>query len=36
LVDAKGKVPGLRTVAFGDEGECPDTKTAANPLRIVA
>jgi hypothetical protein len=36
LVDAKSKVPGLRTVAFGDEGECPDTKTGANPLRIVA
>jgi hypothetical protein len=35
LVDAKGKVPGLRTVAFGDEGDCPD-KTAASPLRIVA
>ena len=36
LVDAKGKVPGLRTVAIGDEGDCPDQKTAATPLRVVA
>jgi hypothetical protein len=36
LVDAKSKVPGLRTVAFGDVDECPDQKTGANPLRIVA
>jgi hypothetical protein len=36
LVDAKSKVPGLRTVAFGDVDECPDPKTGANPLRIVA
>ena len=35
LADAKGKVPGLRTVAFGDEGPCPETTGAAN-LRIVA
>ncbi len=34
LADAKGKVPGLRTVSFGDEGECP--KTAAADLRVVA
>ena len=34
LVDAKGQVPGLRTVAFGDEGECP--KIAHTDLRIVA
>jgi hypothetical protein len=34
LADAKGKVPGLRTVALGDDGECP--KTAATPLRVVA
>jgi hypothetical protein len=33
LVEAKGKVPGLRTVAFGDE-DCP--KTAQVDLRIVA
>jgi hypothetical protein len=36
LVVAKGKVPGLRTVAFGDEGPCPDTKFAHTDLRIVA
>jgi hypothetical protein len=36
LVDAKSKVPGMRTVAFGDVDECPDPKTGANPLRIVA
>jgi hypothetical protein len=35
LADAKGKVPGLRTVALGDEGECPP-KTAQADLRIVA
>jgi hypothetical protein len=34
LADAKGKVPGLRTVAFGDGEECP--KIAAVDLRIVA
>jgi hypothetical protein len=34
LADAKGKVPGLRTVAFGDGEECP--KTAFADLRIVA
>jgi hypothetical protein len=34
LVDAKAQVPGLRTVAFGDEGDCPEiTRT---DLRIVA
>jgi hypothetical protein len=36
LVTAKQKVPGLRTVAFGDEGPCPDTKTAHADLRVVA
>lgn len=35
LADAKGKVPGLRTVAFGDGDECPPAQAAAN-LRIVA
>jgi hypothetical protein len=35
LADAKGKVPGLRTVAWGDGEECPP-KVAANPLRVVA
>lgn len=34
LVEAKGKVPGLRTVSFGDADECPKTATA--DLRIVA
>ena len=34
LVQAKGKVPGLRTVAWGDNEECP--KTAVADLRIVA
>ena len=34
LADAKGRVPGLRTVAIGDEGECP--KKAQADLRIVA
>jgi hypothetical protein len=33
LASAKGKVPGLRTVAFGDDGDCPP---AAGQLRIVA
>src|ERR1044072_5589549 len=36
LADAKEQVPGLRTVAFGDQGECPTTKTAHLDLRIVA
>ena len=34
LAEAKQKVPGLRTVAFGDGDECP--KTARADLRIVA
>jgi hypothetical protein len=34
LADAKGKVPGLRTVALGDDGDCPDTPKAT--LRVVA
>lgn len=34
LAEAKGNVPGLRTVSFGEGEECP--KTAAAPLRIVA
>jgi hypothetical protein len=36
LADAKGKVPGLRTVAFGDEGECPSPSTGKADLRVVA
>jgi hypothetical protein len=35
LVEAKGQVPGLRTVAIGDVGECPP-KSAFSDLRIVA
>jgi hypothetical protein len=35
LADAKGKVPGLRTVAIGDAGDCPPS-TAHADLRIVA
>jgi hypothetical protein len=35
LADAKAKVPGLRTVALGDDGDCPPN-TAAAPLRVVA
>jgi hypothetical protein len=35
LADAKAKVPGLRTVAFGDEGECPPPSGQVD-LRIVA
>lgn len=34
LADAKTRVPGLRTVSFGDADECP--KTAVADLRIVA
>ena len=34
LADAKGKVPGLRTVGFGDGDQCP--KFAQADLRIVA
>jgi hypothetical protein len=34
LADAKGKVPGLRTVSWGDAEECP--KVARTDLRIVA
>jgi hypothetical protein len=36
LAEAKGKVPGLRTVSFGEGSECPDQKTAFADLRIVA
>jgi len=35
LADAKGKVPGLRTVGFGDQGSCPP-KIAHVDLRVVA
>lgn len=37
LVEAKQSVPGLRTVAFGDVGDCPEeTTTGSATLRIVA
>ena len=35
LADAKTKVPGLRTVAWGDGEECPPPSSQAD-LRIVA
>jgi hypothetical protein len=35
LAEAKGKVPGLRTVSIGDGGECPPASARAD-LRIVA
>jgi dGTP triphosphohydrolase len=35
LVDAQKAIPGLRTVAIGDEGDCPPS-TAAAGLRVVA
>ena len=34
LAEAKGKVPGLRTVAIGDDGDCPPPPSGL--LRIVA
>ena len=37
LVDAKGKVPGLRTVSWGDGDDCDDPpKIAFRDLRVVA
>lgn len=37
LADAKKFVPGLRTVSFGDQGECPPAEGVVAPdLRIVA
>ena len=35
LADAKGKVPGLRTVSFGEGNECPPPSGFAD-LRVVA
>lgn len=35
LADAKGKVPGLRTVAWGDGQECPPP-SGFGDLRVVA
>lgn len=34
LVETQRSIPGLRTVSFGDQGDCP--KTARTDLRIVA
>jgi hypothetical protein len=34
LSQAKQQIPGLRTVSWGDDGDCP--KTAVSDLRIVA
>ena len=36
LADAKGKVPGLRTISWGDGDDCDDPKIAFHDLRIVA
>lgn len=36
LVEAKQFVPGLRTVSFGDVGECPEPTSGFADLRIVA
>lgn len=35
LAETRKSIPGLRTVSFGDEGDCPP-KTAQADLRIVA
>ena len=35
LVETRKTIPGLRTVGFGDVGECPP-KASATELRIVA
>jgi hypothetical protein len=35
LAAARSKVPGLRTVSWGDDGDCPPTTGTAD-LRIVA
>lgn len=34
LVEARKDIPGLRTISFGDQYDCP--KTAAVDLRVVA
>lgn len=36
LAEAKGQVPGLRTVSWGDGDDCPDQQIARTDLRIVA
>jgi len=35
MAEAKQKIPGLRTVSWGDDGDCPP-KVAQADLRIVA
>jgi len=35
MAEAKQRIPGLRTVSWGDDGDCPP-KTAQSDLRIVA
>lgn len=35
LVETRKTIPGLRTVAWGDQGDCPDPKGSVD-LRIVA
>lgn len=35
LVTAKGEIPGLRTIAFGEPDECPPQE-GSNHLRVVA
>jgi hypothetical protein len=35
LVEARGHIPGLRTVSFGDGDECPPSKATVD-LRVVA
>lgn len=36
LVEAKRRVPGLRTVSFGEGEECPDDNVGFTNLRVVA
>ena len=36
LAEAKTRVPGLRTVSFGEGEECPHKKVAFTDLRVVA
>ena len=36
LVEARQFVPGLRTVSFGDVGDCPPDASSKPDLRIVA
>jgi hypothetical protein len=35
LAEARKAIPGLRTLAIGDDGECPPN-SATTPLRVVA